>query len=67
MVSFPKTFFSMGLFRWIKDDDNRTVSPFIWAYASVTLVVTSLTLVAFYMCTLRKRHGTAQSGYCEAV
>jgi hypothetical protein len=57
----------MGLFRWIKEDDSRTVSPFIWAYVSVTLVVTSLTFAVFYMCTSRKRHGTAQPGYYETV
>jgi hypothetical protein len=46
----------MGIFEWkgINGEILR-VSPYIWLYIVVTLVITSLTLGTWYMWAMRRR------------
>ncbi|KAJ5002240.1 hypothetical protein K4K48_000380 [Colletotrichum sp. SAR 10_66] len=48
MVFLPATFvatlFSMTFFQWIPDDSEKMVSPFLWIYFVVALILTLFTV-----------------------
>ncbi|KAJ3580538.1 hypothetical protein NPX13_g24 [Xylaria arbuscula] len=59
MVFLPATFvatlFSMGIFQWNgSHGENLNVSPYIWLYVVVTVVITSATLGAWYIWVIRR-------------
>ncbi|KAI3340164.1 hypothetical protein F4824DRAFT_436632 [Ustulina deusta] len=60
MVFLPATFvatlFSMGIFEWTgRHGEILTVSPYIWLYVAVTVVITSATLGMWYLWAMRRR------------
>ncbi|KAH8756365.1 hypothetical protein F5883DRAFT_468726 [Diaporthe sp. PMI_573] len=44
------TLFSMTFFNWSPDKDQSMMSPYIWLYATVTLVLTCVTVGTWYTC-----------------
>ncbi|KAI0188201.1 hypothetical protein EV127DRAFT_513225 [Xylaria flabelliformis] len=61
MVFLPATFvatlFSMGIFEWKgMHGEILSVSPYIWLYVAITVVITSVTLGTWYLWAMRKRH-----------
>lgn len=62
---FSRTLFSMGIFQW-KGSHGETldVSPYIWLYVTVTVVITSVTLGTWYMWVIR-RHSSPNSKPAE--
>ncbi|KAI1271356.1 hypothetical protein F5Y07DRAFT_392801 [Xylaria sp. FL0933] len=60
MVFLPATFvatlFSMGIFEWKgMHGEILSVSPYIWLYIAVTVVITSVTLGTWYLWAARRR------------
>ncbi|TGJ88275.1 hypothetical protein E0Z10_g452 [Xylaria hypoxylon] len=60
MVFLPATFvatlFSMGIFEWKgMHGEILSVSPYIWLYIVVTVVITSVTLGTWYLWAMRRR------------
>ncbi|KAI0975168.1 hypothetical protein F4678DRAFT_319209 [Xylaria arbuscula] len=60
MVFLPATFvatlFSMGIFEWSgRHGEILNVSPYIWLYIVVTVVITSVTLGMWYLWVVRRR------------
>lgn len=52
MIFLPATFvaslFSMSFFEWNPENGQKMLSPYIWMYVVITLVLTGLTLVLWY-------------------
>ena len=38
----------MDFFQWIQEGDQSIVSPYLWIYAAVTLLLTLMTVGLFY-------------------
>jgi hypothetical protein len=53
----------MGFFQWTKEDGegNGMLSPYFWVYVVVAVRLTILTMLVFYVCTLRGPLSTAQN------
>ncbi|CAM1503139.1 Fc.00g079150.m01.CDS01 [Cosmosporella sp. VM-42] len=64
-ATFVSTFFSMSFFQWEKEGNNNSeiLSPYFWVYVVVTVALTALTMVMFYVCALRKPANEDTNGY----
>ncbi|KAI1394283.1 uncharacterized protein F4822DRAFT_43973 [Hypoxylon trugodes] len=51
--TFVATLFSMSFFDW-KQQNNSMMSPYIWIYAAVTVILTVVTFAVWYYCTGNK-------------
>ncbi|KAI1749792.1 hypothetical protein F4782DRAFT_287842 [Xylaria castorea] len=55
-ATFVATLFSMGIFEWKgMHGEILSVSPYIWLYVAVTVVITSVTLGTWYFWATRRR------------
>lgn len=64
MIFLPATFvsslFSMSFFNWSPTEGESVLSPYIWIYPAITVLITALVIISWYIFSRRRKKSLSE-------